>query len=393
MALSNTPTAYGSLARAFHWLTALLILTAIGIALYSEDLPRASDGDVARLATLFSLHKTLGIAAFFTALLRILWAMTQPQPGALHPNRRLETFAAELVHWSLYAAMLVMPLSGWFYHAATAGFAPILWPFGQSLPFVPKSPALADMFRSIHGASSKLLYLSIALHVAGALKHAVVDRDGTLARMITGVSLPTPPQNPSARAIVLALAGWAAIIAIGIVTTPAQDPAKNIAITAKAPVGGNWAVAEGSLGFTVKQMTADVSGSFTGWSAEITYDEIAHSGAVTATIPLSGMTVGSVTPQAAGPEFFDISTNPTATFKGDIAETNGQLAAIGTLSLRGVTMPVTLPFSLKIDGDTATMTGQTTLDRRDFGMGPSYPDETTVGFAVTVDVALTAKRR
>jgi polyisoprenoid-binding protein YceI len=111
------------------------------------------------------------------------------------------------------------------------------------------------------------------------------------------------------------------------------------------------------------------------------------------TLPIEGMTVGSVTPQARGPEFFDLARFPTATFTAGIAETGSQLAATGTLSLRGHEVPVTLPFTLAIDGDMARATGQVTLDRRDFGMGPSFPDETSVAFPVTVDVALTARRQ
>ena len=142
MALANTPQSFGSLARFLHWLTALLILAAIGLALYIKGLPHATGAETARVAALYSLHKTIGIAAFVSALLRMLWAFFQPKPGALHPERRLEAFAAAAVHWSLYAAMLIMPLSGWCAHAALTGFAPILWPFGQSLPFVPKSDPL-----------------------------------------------------------------------------------------------------------------------------------------------------------------------------------------------------------------------------------------------------------
>jgi polyisoprenoid-binding protein YceI len=52
-----------------------------------------------------------------------------------------------------------------------------------------------------------------------------------------------------------------------------------------------------------------------------------------------------------------------------------------------------LPFTLDLSGNTARMTGTTTLDRRDFGIGAAYPDQVSVGFAVTVDVALTAQRR
>ncbi len=392
MAFANTPNSYGSLARAFHWLTALLIFTAIGLALYAEDLPDGSDAEVARLALFYSLHKTIGVATFATALARILWAVAQPKPGALHPERRFETFLADAVHWSLYTALLVMPLSGWLYHAATTGFAPIWWPFGQSLPFVPKSPDLASVFRSVHGASSKLLFVSIALHLAGALKHAIIGRDGTMARITRGTALPTPTQSHSAHPMLAALIAWAMIVAVGAVTAPAAKPEATPAVT-EATARGNWTVAHGTLAFTVKQMAATVTGALTGWSAEITYDDATRTGAVTVTIPLAGMTVGSVTQQAAGPEFFDVAAHPTAIFKGHIAGADGQLATTGTLSLRGKEVPVALPFTLNIDGDTATMTGQTTLDRRDFGMGPSYPDESTVGFNVIVDVALTAHRK
>ena len=174
MALSNTASGYGSVSRTLHWLTALFILTALALGLYLEDQPIGTDAEVARTAALYSLHKTVGLAAFLTALIRILWGIGQIRPGHLYPNRRLETFLGDLVHWLLYGALVIMPLSGWITHAATTGFAPILWPFGQSLPFVPKSPALAMLFRALHGMSANLLYASLALHVLGALKHALV---------------------------------------------------------------------------------------------------------------------------------------------------------------------------------------------------------------------------
>lgn len=390
MALTNTDRSWGGLARALHWLVALLILSNVALGLYAKDLPRGSDAEVARLATLFSLHKTVGVAAFLTALARILWAITQPRPAALHPERRGERFLADAVHWSLYAATLVMPLSGWLYHAASEGFAPILWPLGQSLPFVPKSPALAEVFRSVHGAAAKLLLLSVLLHVAGATKHALLDRDGLMARMVTGRAAGAGGTARTRAAPVIALAAWAAVIAVGVALVP---PAPATTSTPVAAHGGNWTVLDGNISFFVKQMRAEIEGTFDAWTAEITYDETLKTGAVDVTIPLSGLRLGAVTQQAAGPEFFDIADHPAAIFKAGISENAGQLEAKGTLELRGKEVPVALPFTLVLDGDRATMTGETTLDRRDFGMGPSFPDETTVGFPVRVRVALTATRQ
>ncbi|AMY69698.1 cytochrome b/b6 domain-containing protein [Frigidibacter mobilis] len=389
--IANTATSYGSLARSLHWLTALLILSAIGLGLYAGTLPATSDAEVARLAGVFSLHKTIGVAAFFTALLRIVWALAQPRPVPLHPERRLETLAAEGMHWALYGAMLVMPLSGWVYHSAVAGFAPILWPFGQALPLVPLSEAVAGAAKAVHHTSALVLYAAIGLHVLGALKHVLVDRDATLARMARGVSAGTAARHGSLAAPLAALLVWAAVIGLGVFAPAGKAPEAAPAPVASASESG-WTVTEGTLGIALRQMGASVSGSFTGWTAEIDYDEATRTGAVRVTIPVAGLVLGSVTPQALGPEFFDAETHPTAVFSAQIAEGAGGLVATGTLDLRGVTVPVSLPFTLDIAGNTATMTGSTTLDRRDYGMGASYADETTVGFAVQVDVALTAVR-
>lgn len=116
------------------------------------------------------------------------------------------------------------------------------------------------------------------------------------------------------------------------------------------------------------------------------------SGRVAVKIKTATLTLGSVTEQAAGPDFFDIAAHPVALFTAEITPEGAGYIAKGKLALRGAEVSVALPFSLNIDGDVARMTGQLSLDRRDFGMGASYKDESTVGFGVRVDVTLTAKR-
>ncbi|MEI4486612.1 cytochrome b/b6 domain-containing protein [Frigidibacter sp. MR17.14] len=413
--LSNSPTGYGAVARTLHWLTALVILTAIGLALYGEDLPRATGDEVAAVARIYSLHKTLGVTAFFLALARILWALTQSRPGALHPERRAETFLADLVHWALYGAMLVMPLSGWIYHSALTGFAPILWPLPQDLPFVPKSEAVAHAANGVHKLSALVLYGAIGLHVLGALKHAVLERDGTLARMVNGRGPVAPAGGHSATPALTAVGVWLAVLGIAL-GGPTPEPAApadstTAAVSQPAAVPGAvqeavpdaagseagahpWTVTEGTLGLSLKQMGAEVAGSFTGWTASIDYDEASRTGSVEVQIPLTGLKLGSVTDQALGAEFFDATAHPTAVFTADIAPdaAGPNLVATGTLMLRGTAMPVVLPFTLTVEGDRATMQGQTMIDRRDWGIGPTYKDEATVGFPVTVSVALTATR-
>ncbi|TKA94011.1 cytochrome b, partial [Cereibacter changlensis] len=193
MPLSNTSRSYGGVARTLHWLTALLILTAIPLGWIANRLPYDTAEALAEKAQLFSLHKSLGVAAFAVALARILWALGQPRPAPLHPERRLETALAETVHWLLYLSLLLVPLAGWVHHAATTGFAPILWPFGQDLPFVPKSETVAGIAAAAHWLFARLLILSLVLHIAGALKHHLIDRDSVLRRMTRGEAAPEGP--------------------------------------------------------------------------------------------------------------------------------------------------------------------------------------------------------
>ena len=128
MRLTNSSSQFGAVTKTFHWLTAFLILTNIPLGLIAHEMPFDTVEALTRKAWLFSLHKTTGVTVFFIALLRIVWALSQPRPGLLNADNRLEAFAAETVHWLLYGALVAVPLSGWIGHAATTGFAPIWWP-------------------------------------------------------------------------------------------------------------------------------------------------------------------------------------------------------------------------------------------------------------------------
>lgn len=395
MPRSNTATRYGSVTRTLHWLTALLILTAIPLGIIANDM--ATDAaQIATKTTLFSLHKTLGVAAFLVGLTRILWALGQTHPVPLHPEKRAETLLAAIIHWLLYISLLAVPLTGWIHHAATSGFAPILWPFGQNLPLVPKSEATAALFSSAHWLFTKLLFASIVLHIAGALKHQLIDRDATLARMTKGTAAGSSPQpKPSRLPMIAAFAIYALGAGLAYSLTPAQ-PAPTANVTAAASQGGNWAVQSGDLSFTVQQMGSPIEGHFANWTADIQFEPTAtqgQNGSVAVEIDLTSLDLGGVTTQAKSADFFDTETFATARFDATIQPEGQGYVATGTLDLHGASVAVTLPLDLQITGDTATLSAETTLDRRDFGIGRTYSDETTVGFGVTVKVALTATRR
>lgn len=400
MTARNTPQSFGWVARTLHWLTALLILTAIPLGLIANDMAFDTQEALAAKAQLFSIHKTIGVAAFVVAALRILWALMQPKPLPLHPERRGETMLAETIHWLLYISLVIVPLSGWVHHAAVSGFAPILWPFGQDLPFVPKSEVVAGLAGAVHWIFTKLLAASILLHIAGALKHHLIDKDATLRRMTRGeiASARPGPRKASRLPAVLAVAIYLAGFGLAAALT-AEPEVPSAANDTSAPVAtatsGNWQVESGTLGISVQQMGQAVTGQFADWTADIRFDETpteGKNGAVSVRINTASLTLGSVSDQAKGKDFLDTAAFAEAVFTADITAADGAYIATGSLNLRGAEVPVTLPFTLTIDGGTATMSGTTTLDRRTFGMGTAYSDEATVGFFVTVQVDLVARR-
>ncbi|MEM1300953.1 MAG: cytochrome b, partial [Pseudomonadota bacterium] len=214
MALTNSTDRYGGITKTFHWLTALLILAVIPLGIVAHQLPYDTAEQLAQKAWLFSLHKTVGVTIFFVAIARIAWACTQRKPTPVADQVPVLEFLANLAHWTLYASLILVPLTGWIHHSATTGFAPIWWPFGQSLPFVPKDNTVADRFATLHIFFERVLVISLLLHIAGALKHHVVDKDATLRRMWFGTTR-AAGSTPQASTLLPPLAALGIFTAVG----------------------------------------------------------------------------------------------------------------------------------------------------------------------------------
>lgn len=387
---------FSSLTKLFHWLTAGLILMIIPLGVLANRAPFETSEQLAQKAWLFSMHKTLGVAVFFVALLRILWAMTQEKPGPLHPDRKAETLLADIIHWVLYISLVAVPLTGWIEHAATSGFAPIWWPFGQSLPFIPQSEPLAGVFAGLHWMFGKLMVASILLHIAGALKHHFIDKDATLRRMWFGASHApeTLPHARKATAPILAVLAFlgAAVAAYNLGFL--ERHGETIAAAALEDVSSEWTVTEGELSITITQFGSKVSGSFAEWTSDISFDPEPADvmGTVETVISIGSLTLGSVTADAMGPDYFDVEMHPTAVFTADIMPDGNAYVAEGTLTIKDASVPVSLPFVLDLDGDTAQMAGSLSINRMDFGVGATQTDEGSLGFNVDIMVNLTATK-
>ena len=387
-------THFSNTTKTFHWLTALLILTIVPLGVIAGRLPTDTDAQIATVTRLFSIHKTLGVIVFLVALLRIAYTLTQSKPAPLHPDRKAEAFLAELVHWLLYISLVLVPLTGWIHHSAAAIGAPIWVPYAEQLPFVPKDPSLSDLFGGLHWLWSKVMVGAILLHIAGALKHHFVDKDATLRRMWFGqTQTEAGTHTPSILPATLAIGIYAAIAGIGS-AAGIFGHSTNTSTTDLTQSPSQWQVQSGEIALQITQLGNPVTGQFQNWTSAIEFDENASGvvGSVSTTIDISSLTLGSVTDQAMGADYFDQTTHPTATFEGTLNSHNSDYLADGTLTIRGVSLPLSFPFQLEIAGDTGVMAAQFDLDRQAFGIGTSVTDESNLANKVTVTLNITATR-
>ena len=168
---------YGGLAIAFHWLLALAIVGAFSVGFYMADLPFSPF----RLK-LYNWHKWAGVTILALSALRLLWRLAHRPPPDL-PMPVWQAKVAHLTHGLFYALFFAVPLAGWAYSSA-AGF-PIVWFGVLALPdFVPKDKALAETLKELHGLLAYGMAALVLTHLAGALKHHLIDKDGLLLRML-----------------------------------------------------------------------------------------------------------------------------------------------------------------------------------------------------------------
>ncbi len=160
-----------------HWVSAL----AIGLACASGLMLAGLAMSLLKLK-LMNWHKWIGMTTLALAVLRVAWRVRHRPPPWPATMTAAQRSLATGAHVCLYLLMLAVPLLGWAYSSA-AGF-PIVW-FGViELPdWVPRHRQLAELIRPLHQAASYGLVLLAIAHAAAALKHALLDRDGLMARM------------------------------------------------------------------------------------------------------------------------------------------------------------------------------------------------------------------
>jgi cytochrome b561 len=179
-ATDGAPARYAAPLRWLHWITAVLVagLLLIGSCLTYFPPP---DGPFKEL--LYELHESTGMTVWLLVLLRIAVRLATGAPALPGGTPRAVRVLATLNHVALYLVLLVQPLVGLM--DANAWGAPLHW-YGLFLvpsPIGRQPDPVAQQYTDLHWWGAATLVLLLALHVAGALYHGLVRRDGVLRHM------------------------------------------------------------------------------------------------------------------------------------------------------------------------------------------------------------------
>ncbi len=171
---------YTRTAIVLHWLIAALVTAQFAWGWWMQTIPKQPPG---LRADAFNFHKSVGLTILALMALRLAWRLLQRAPP-LPPMPRWQAALARATHGGLYAALLIQPLAGYL-GSVFSGY-PVKY-FGMTLPgWGARHDALKELLSGVHLTVSWIIATLVVLHVAGAAKHALVDRDGLLRRMGIG---------------------------------------------------------------------------------------------------------------------------------------------------------------------------------------------------------------
>ena len=398
--LKNTKDSFGAVSKFFHWVIALLILGLILVGLYMTQLSYSPDK-----LELYAWHKSFGLMVLWLAGLRIIWRLLTPQPAA-HPDHQFwERILAKLVHFFLYIAMIGLPLTGWL--MSSAGEYPVPF-FGIQMPdLVGKDPSLAQLMNQTHTVMAYLLIGAVGLHALGALKHHFFDGDDSLERMMAKAM-----HDFGAYVLVIILG----LFAIGVfkfgsldwlLSKQKTEETKTSELEStkieKSAAGNQWQIVQEQSRLTFKASVygKEFTGTFPDFDGDIIFDpnNLEKSSAdISVSIASVNSDDSERDSQMLGSEWFNVADYPWARFKILTFEKmgTGKYLAVGELTIKNKTLPVSFPFQLDIveaaeGGNRAFVEGELTVNRQGFGLGEgAWESADIVGLDVSIQIKLVA---
>lgn len=181
MALKNTATEFGTLARALHWLVAIGIFALLYLGIQQSGLERGPEKTEIR-----AIHGSIALAVFFLMSIRLVWRWTNEVPD--HPSAMpaWQKLSAVAVHWGLYAVVFVQLSAGAMVVATGGKGLTFFGLFSIGLP-VAENRDNHEWWEEIHEFAWKPLAALLVVHVLGALYNHFIAKNDVIRRMTVGV--------------------------------------------------------------------------------------------------------------------------------------------------------------------------------------------------------------
>ena len=171
-------TSYSKGTMVLHWLIALIVLSMLSLSFFLDDLPKASK------PLAYMLHKSFGLTILALMIVRIFWIIRTGKPELPKSIPRWEVILSKAVQHSMYVFLIAMPICGWM-ASVFGGRVPVYFGlFKLPIPGLSLDKDLSEFFNQCHEVIAWILITLITLHIAGALKHYLIDKDNVLSRML-----------------------------------------------------------------------------------------------------------------------------------------------------------------------------------------------------------------
>ncbi len=179
MANSTRVQRYDGVAIALHWIVAVGVFVMIGLGWYMTDIPKLTPAR----GFFYNLHKSIGVTLAMIILVRVVWRWNHQPPSLPTGTASWVANASRLSHSLLYALLILMPVAG-FTASNFSKYGVTYFGLFKIGPLFAENKALYELFQGIHHAAADVLVIVICIHIAGALRHLLIKRDGVFFRIL-----------------------------------------------------------------------------------------------------------------------------------------------------------------------------------------------------------------
>ena len=164
-----------------HWLVGLSFMTLIAVGMYMSEY---------EVWSLYPIHKSVGVILFVFILYRVIRRIKRGWPKPVSQYQKHEVLLSKLVHWVLIIGTLMFPLSGMImslaggHGIAVFGLELVASNYNAAGEAIAINEQMAETGYETHVILGKVMLVAIGLHIVGALKHHIIDKDNTLKRML-----------------------------------------------------------------------------------------------------------------------------------------------------------------------------------------------------------------